>query len=53
MDLSSPEAQAILRYYSAAYDEVLFYEFQLQVGKYVSGLVLTDKIQECGVLMRP
>lgn len=42
MNPSSPEARAILRYYDATYDEVLFYEFQHQAGKYVSGLVVTD-----------
>lgn len=43
MDPSSPESQAILRYYNVTYDEVVFYEFHHQIGKYVSDLVPADE----------
>lgn len=43
MDPSSPESRAILRYYNVTYDEVVFYEFHHQIGKYVSGLVPADE----------
>lgn len=46
MDPSSPEAHAILRHYNVPYDEVISFQFHHQVGKYVSGVALTDKIQE-------
>jgi len=46
MDPSSPEAEAILQHYHVPYDEVISYQSHHQVGKYVSGLALTDKIQE-------
>jgi len=46
MDPSSLEAQAILRDYKVTYDEVLFYQFHHQIGKYVSGVVLTNNTQE-------
>ena len=46
MDPSSPEAQAILQYYNVTYDDVIFYHFHHQIGKYVSRLVLADKTLE-------
>ena len=36
MDPSSPEAHEVLRYYNVAYDEVDFYQFHHQIGKYAS-----------------
>lgn len=43
MDPSIAEAQGILRYYEVTYDEVIFYEYHHQIGKYVSR---PDKTQE-------
>ena len=50
MDPSSLEAQAILQGYNVTYDEVIFYQFHHQIGKYVSALVIPRNEQ---LLMRP
>ena len=46
MDPSSPEAQAILQHYDVPYDDIISYRSHHQVGKYVSSLAFTDKIQK-------
>jgi hypothetical protein len=46
MDPASPEARTILQFYDLTYNEVMFYEFHHQIGKYVSRLVLTNKTRE-------
>ena len=51
MDPSSPEAQAILRYDNVTYDDINFYEFHHQIGKYVSALVPTDKAKSGNLLI--
>lgn len=46
MDPESAEARTILRSYDLTYNEVVFYEYHHQIGKYVSLLVLMDKTEE-------
>ncbi len=53
MDPSSPESRDILRYYNVTYDEVIFYEFYHQIGKYVSGHVPADKHKGERLMVHP